>query len=289
MSQLHPARAQRTGGETALRIFFGIFLGLVAIGLAVMPWYTPFVMATVLVMMFAAREWHRMVRSPAQREIADNQPIHVQTAVTVGAIILSVTAVCFEQVVIALGLLVIGAVAAYVLAQRRADNPAWHAVGVLYTGLPALALVTLRVLSPNGILLIVALFMIVWATDTGALVFGKLIGGKKMAPGISPGKTWAGTIGGTVAALAVFAPYAAMLASNLAVALGFALVLSVVAHLGDLLESAIKRRFGFKDSGGLIPGHGGMLDRADSLFAASIVFAMLVFGFGFNPFFGAAI
>jgi phosphatidate cytidylyltransferase len=162
-------------------------------------------------------------------------------------------------------------------------------VGVLYIGLPALALVTLRVLSPNGILLIVALFIIVWATDTGALVFGKLIGGKKMAPGISPGKTWAGTIGGTVAALAVFAPYAAMLASNLAVALGFALVLSVVAHLGDLLESAIKRQFGFKDSGGLIPGHGGMLDRADSLFAASVVFAILVFGFGFNPFFGAAI
>lgn len=289
VSQLHPARAQRSGGETALRIFFGIFLGLVAIALAVMPWYTPFVMATVLVMMFAAREWHRMVRSPAQREIADNQPIHVQTAVTVGAIIFSVTAICFEQVVIALALLVIGAVAAYVLAQRRADNPAWHAVGVLYIGLPALALVTLRVLSPNGILLIVALFIIVWATDTGALVFGKLIGGKKMAPGISPGKTWAGTIGGTVAALAVFAPYAAMLASNLAVALGFALVLSVVAHLGDLLESAIKRQFGFKDSGGLIPGHGGMLDRADSLFAASVVFAILVFGFGFNPFFGAAI
>jgi phosphatidate cytidylyltransferase len=289
MSQLHPARAQRSGGETALRIFFGIFLGLVAIALAVMPWYTPFVMATVLVMMFAAREWHRMVRSPAQREIAENQPIHVQTAVTVGAIILSVTAVCFEQVAIALALLVIGAVAAYVLAQRRADNPAWHAAGVLYIGLPALALVTLRVLSPNGILLIVALFMIVWATDTGALVFGKLIGGKKMAPAISPGKTWAGTIGGTVTALAVFAPYAAMLASNLAVALGFALVLSIVAHLGDLLESLIKRRFGFKDSGGLIPGHGGMLDRADSLFAASVVFAILVFGFGFNPFFGAAI
>jgi phosphatidate cytidylyltransferase len=209
--------------------------------------------------------------------------------VTVGATILSVTAICFQLATIAFALLVIGAAAAFVLAQRRGDNPAWHAAGVLYIGLPALALVALRVLSPNGILLVVALFMIVWATDTGALVFGKLIGGKKMAPGISPGKTWAGTIGGTVTALAVFAPYAAMLASNLAIALGFALVLSVVSHLGDLLESVIKRRFGFKDSGGLIPGHGGMLDRVDSLFAASIVFAMLVFGFGFNPFFGAAI
>lgn len=286
MSQLHPARAQRSGGETALRIFSGLFMAFVAIGLAVMPWSIPFAVATVLVMLFAAREWHRMVRSSAQREIADHQPIHIQTIATIAAVTLGVTAIIFEQAAIAVALLAAGAAVAYLLAKQRDDNPLWHAAGVFYIGLPALALVALRVLAPQGTWYVLALFIIVWATDTGALVFGKLIGGKKLAPKLSPGKTWAGTIGGTVTAVAVFAPYAALFAPNLPLALFFAAGLSIVAHLGDLLESAIKRHFGYKDSGGLIPGHGGMLDRVDSLFAASLVFAVLVFGFGFNPLFG---
>ena len=115
------------------------------------------------------------------------------------------------------------------------------------------------------------LFLIVWATDTGALVFGKLIGGKKLWPAVSPGKTWAGTIGGSVTAVAVFALYIAFFSFNVA---GGAVAsrwgFSVVAHLGDLFESWVKRRFGTKDSGGLIPGHGGVLDRMDSTFACSV-------------------
>jgi phosphatidate cytidylyltransferase len=244
-------------------------------------------LTTVVVMLFAAREWHRMVRSPAMAEIADRHPIHIQTIITVAAIASGVTAIMFRQAAIAFVLICVGAVASYVLAKQRDDNPVWHAAGVFYIGLPALALVALRVLPPNGTWYILALFIIVWATDTGALVFGKLIGGRKLAPRLSPGKTWAGTIGGTVTALAVFALYAALFAPNLALALLFAVGLSAVAHLGDLLESAIKRHFGYKDSGGLIPGHGGMLDRVDSLFAASVVFAILVFGLGFNPLLGA--
>lgn len=287
MSQSQPAPIQRSSGEILLRIFSGVFLAAVAIALAVLPWPTPFAVVTVLVMLFAAREWHRMVRSPAEREVADHQPIHLQTIVSITAIALGVAAIIFHQAVIAFALLAVGGVASFVLARQRNDNPAWHAAGVFYIGLPALALVALRVLPPQGTWYILALFIIVWATDTGALVFGKLIGGAKLAPKLSPGKTWAGTIGGTVTALAVFAPYAALFAPNLAVALLFAVGLSVVAHLGDLLESGIKRHFGYKDSGGLIPGHGGMLDRVDSLFAASIVFAVLVFRFGFNPLFGA--
>ena len=287
MSQTRPIPVQRSGGETVLRIFSGLFMAIVAIALAVIPWSAPFALTTVLVMLFAAREWHRMVRSPEMAEIADKQPIHIQTIITVAAIASGVIAIMFRQVAIAFVLICAGAVASYVLAKQRNDNPAWHAAGVFYIGLPALALVALRVLPPNGTWYILALFIIVWATDTGALVFGKLIGGRKLAPRLSPGKTWAGTIGGTVTALAVFALYAALFAPNLALALLFGVGLSAVAHLGDLLESAIKRRFGYKDSGGLIPGHGGMLDRVDSLFAASVVFAILVFGLGFNPLLGA--
>jgi len=162
----------------------------------------------------------------------------------------------------------------------------WHAAGVLYLGLPCLALVCLRVLPTQGTLTVLGLFLIVWATDTGALVFGKLIGGKKIAPRLSPGKTWAGTIGGSVTALVVFGLYIALFGFDALSAMLYALVFSLVAHGGDLFESLVKRRFGYKDSGGLIPGHGGVLDRVDSLFAASVVLALLVFGLHFNPMFG---
>jgi len=279
----------RSGGEGVIRLLSGLFLGFVAIALAVLPWPVPFECVTVLVMLFGAREWHRMVRSPAQREAADHQPIHLQTCITGVAVALAVAALALGTAPVAVVLLIVGAAVAYVFARQRDDNPIWHAVGVLYIGLPALALVALRILpaKSQGVWFVLGLFAIVWATDTGALVFGKLIGGKKLAPRLSPGKTWAGTIGGTITAVVVFAVFTAVFAVDMVSALAFAALLSIVAHLGDLLESAIKRHFGYKDSGGLIPGHGGMLDRVDSLFAASVVMALLVFGLHFNPLFGS--
>jgi len=285
MTEAHPGQILRSGSETFLRILFGLFMAVIAVALAVYAWPVPFEVVTVMVMLFAAREWHRMVRSQAQRDVTDHQAIHVQTSVTGAAVALAVAALAFGAISVAFVLLIIGAVVAYFLALQRDDNPLWHAVGVLYIGLPALALVGLRVLpaKSQGIWLVLGLFAIVWATDTGALIFGKLIGGKKLAPKLSPGKTWAGTIGGTVTALVVFLPFVAIFAVNAFSALAFAAGLSVVAHLGDLLESAIKRFFGYKDSGGLIPGHGGMLDRVDSLFAASVAMALIVFGLHFNP------
>jgi phosphatidate cytidylyltransferase len=103
---------------------------------------------------------------------------------------------------------------------------------------------------------------------------------------LSPGKTWAGTIGGSITAALVFGLYIAILDFAVVPAMAFALAFSVIAHLGDLFESLVKRRFGYKDSGGLIPGHGGVLDRVDSLLACSMVMALLVFGLHFNPLFG---
>ncbi|HEX4178667.1 MAG TPA: phosphatidate cytidylyltransferase, partial [Rhizomicrobium sp.] len=158
--------------------------------------------------------------------------------------------------------------------------------GVFYIGLPSLALVALRIYPPQGALVVLGLFLIVWATDTGALVFGKLIGGRKMAPRLSPGKTWAGTIGGSVTAAVVFGLYIAFFGFNIWLAMFFAFVFSFAAHGGDLFESLVKRRFGYKDSGGLIPGHGGVLDRMDSMFVASLVLSLLIFGLHLNPLFG---
>lgn len=288
MSQSHSAPVLRSASEGVLRVLFGVFMAVIAIALVVQSNAPLFAAVIVLAMLFGAREWHRLVRSPEQRAVADNQPIHIQTAITGIAIALAVTALILHQSVVALAFVVVGAVAAFVIAQRREDNPSWHAFGVLYLGLPALALVGLRIFpsTSQGTWVVLGLFVIVWATDTGALVFGKLIGGKKLWPAISPGKTWAGTVGGTLTAIAVFALLAALLSLKPLPSMVFALGLSIVAHLGDLFESWVKRRFGTKDSGGLIPGHGGVLDRMDSMFACSVVLALLVFGLHVNPMFG---
>jgi phosphatidate cytidylyltransferase len=288
MSEPHPGQMIRSGSETFLRILFGVFMAVIAVALTFgSPFW--FAAVTCLMMMLAAREWHRMVRDPAQREAAERRPIHVQTGVTGLAILLSATALSFNQTVLAIALLLLGTGCAFVLARTRDDNPLWHAGGVLYVGLPALSLVALKTMAPQGPQAVMGLFLIVWSTDTGALLFGKLIGGAKLAPKLSPGKTWAGTIGGSITAALVFGLYVAVLDFGVVQAMAFALGFSVIAHLGDLFESLVKRRFGYKDSGGLIPGHGGALDRVDSLLASSVVMAILVFGLHFNPLFGGRV
>lgn len=285
MTQSHPAPAIRPASEGVLRTLFGVFLALIAIALAFGDprWFAAI---TVLMALFAAREWHRLVRSPAQRAEADNRPIHVQTVVTVFAVGCAVVALLLRVPVAAFALLAAGAVAAFLWARVRRDHPLWHAAGVLYIGVPSLALVGLQALAPQGSKIMFGLFLIVWATDTGALVFGKLIGRKKLWPAVSPGKTWAGTIGGSLTAAVMFSLYIAFFGFHVPQAFVFALILSIVAHLGDLFESFVKRRFGAKDSGGLIPGHGGVLDRMDSMFATSTVLAILVFWGHVNPMFG---
>ena len=131
---------------------------------------------------------------------------------------------------------------------------------------------------------IIGLFVIVWATDTGALIFGNLIGGPRLAPKLSPSKTWAGTIGGSVTAAVVFgALHRCFLGGSLAIAALFALGLQRRRPCRrSVRKSFVKRRFGLKNSGGLIPGHGGVLDRIDSTLAASVVMALLVFAVPFQ-------
>lgn len=139
-------------------------------------------------------------------------------------------------------------------------------------------------IQPEGSWLILLLLLIVWAADTGAYFTGKTFGKKKLAPSISPGKTWEGLLGGLIAASLI-----ALLASNLmpinTIDPGWLVLLSLVVALvsagGDLMISLHKRISGFKDSGSLLPGHGGILDRLDSLLAAAPFFALglLVSGF----------
>ncbi len=147
----------------------------------------------------------------------------------------------------------------------------WAAVGLAYSALPFLALVSVRGGTIAGLYALLFVFACVWAADTLAYFAGRTIGGPKLAPAISPKKTWSGFAGGIAGSL--LAGPALLWALGLAPSAWAGLVaigLSLMAQGGDLFESWIKRRFGVKDSGSLIPGHGGVLDRIDGLIFASV-------------------
>lgn len=149
--------------------------------------------------------------------------------------------------------------------------------GIFYAGLPALSILYLRGVD-NGLLIVFWTLALVWATDTGAYISGRTIGGPKLAPTYSPNKTWAGLIGGVIlTALFSFAlhvyfqlPFRLVLLS---------IPLAVLAQMGDLFESQMKRRAGVKDSGKIFPGHGGIMDRLDGLIpVAPVVAAIILLG-----------
>lgn len=175
----------------------------------------------------------------------------------------------------AFGMLAIG-VAALAIYEMFKEKRVWMALGLLYAMLPFIALAMLRGDHIAGLHLIIILFLCVWSADTFGYFVGKPVGGPKLAPRISPNKTWSGFIGGTFGA--------ALIGYLAAIVLGyqpgqmfvlFALSVAIVSQVGDLVESALKRRFDKKDSGHIIPGHGGVLDRVDGLiFAAAGVWIL---------------
>jgi phosphatidate cytidylyltransferase len=165
--------------------------------------------------------------------------------------------------------------AAFLRAVRQ-PRAAWMALGVAVIGMPVVAFIWLRQAEEAGTAPILVLFAVVWSTDIAAYAVGRAMGGPRLAPLVSPSKTWSGAVGGVAAG--VLAGYT--VGFLLGGAGGFSLVLlsallSIVAQMGDLLESLVKRHFGVKDAGSLIPGHGGLLDRVDSLVLAAMVMAIL--------------
>ncbi len=181
-----------------------------------------------------------------------------------------------EQLSLALVMLVFCAVAAGVFARSRGQEALDAAYGVLYLGWPAVLLIWLRDGSTAvGLAWTVFAFAVAWASDIMAYLAGSTFGGPKLWPRFSPNKTWSGFIGGLAAGCGAGALLAAFLDMGIGPAWGalLGLAAAVATMAGDLWESALKRRYGVKDAGNLIPGHGGLLDRVDGLMFAAVVVA----------------
>lgn len=162
---------------------------------------------------------------------------------------------------------------------HQGDRPLLVSLGLLYVAIAGIALISLRADPLVGRANLLVLMMLVWASDVGAYTVGRTLGGPRLAPAISPGKTISGAFGGLLAAVAVGLGAALALSHppHLLRAALLAALLGIIAQAGDLGESWVKRRFGVKDSGSLIPGHGGLFDRLDALLAAAPAAALLAF------------
>jgi phosphatidate cytidylyltransferase len=224
------------------------------------------VAAAGLVMAF---EWSRVIDGAG---ITRDSMLH-------GIIVLVVAGLTnFGHPEFALMAMVIGTLAAIGVATERQHAARWPMLGTPYVALPVISLIWLRGSDEAGLRHMIWLLAVVWITDTAAYSVGRTFGGPKLATRISPNKTWSGFIGGVIAAGLVGA-VAARLSERGDVLEWMILsaVVAIVAEIGDLAESALKRGFQVKDTGTLIPGHGGMLDRLDSLlFAAPIAALWLV-------------
>jgi phosphatidate cytidylyltransferase len=193
--------------------------------------------------------------------------------VACGVVALAIAGVCLAmgRIEIALVILGIGLLATALIAPERRN---WVAAGFLYAAAAQTASILVRFDAAKGVVALMFVLLVVWVTDSGGYFAGRGIGGPKLWPRVSPKKTWAGAIGGFAAGLIVAACFAALDLGRTGPLLLLGGMLSIVSQLGDLFESAVKRRFGVKDSSHVIPGHGGLLDRLDGFVAAIVVAAI---------------
>jgi phosphatidate cytidylyltransferase len=246
------------------RIGAGLALGALTFGLA---WagFIPFGILVAAVALIIGWEWSKVTRDGAGADLAFW--VHA----------LAVAAACglalYGLPVLGFAALMIGTILVGLIEWN--GRPLLSAAGVLYSGWPALALLWLRGDEPWGFLAILFLVAAVAATDVAAFFVGRTFGGPKLAPSMSPNKTWSGFIGGITAAAGVGALCANLTGGNVFTLALTGLALGVIAQGGDLAESALKRKFGVKDASNLIPGHGGFMDRVDGLVAAAIAAALL--------------
>ena len=208
-------------------------------------------------------EWHRLSATPGY-------------LVSAAAVIAAWIAIAWQDnLAMALYALFVGMLggAFYLLAKRQEGRAPWAIAGMAYAIIPMVALVWMRNAEGSGIV-VLWMFLVIWACDSAAFVVGRIVGGPLLCPSVSPAKTWSGALGGLLASVATGIATASMIQETETTALVLSVVVGMAAQAGDLLQSALKRRWQVKDAGRLIPGHGGLMDRLDSLVLAAPVFAM---------------
>ncbi len=265
--------------ELALRIVSALVMLTIVLGatFAGGSWFVSFcAMAVFLV----ATEFSALTRLSLPRGFP--AAILAGAAATIAGWFLAGPERAFQVFLLCLALLAMG--------QFALQKKLWGAACLAYSVLPFLSLSLLRGDSEKGLHAVLFVFACVFAADTFAYFAGRAIGGPKLAPLVSPNKTWSGFAGGLAGSVAVGLLLLVVLGYRPGLMpVEFALGLSLVSQLGDLFESWIKRRFGKKDSGAMIPGHGGLLDRIDGLIFASVaawIAGILAGGNAFSP--GAA-
>lgn len=260
-----PIEVMRGRSNLAQRVVSSLVLAPLAIGAAYFGG-PPFLAFWVLAALGVLWEWDRLVCGQDRKLVF-----------TVSALAVASSCVFVEflgRLDLGVLFLTLGMLAVAALAPR--DRRGWCVAGIAYAGALLLAPALLRKDAAWGLVALLFLFAVVWLTDIVAYFGGRAFGGPKLMPAVSPKKTWSGAICGTMAAIAggVAVAYFANL-GNLAMVGVLALVLSIASQAGDLFESALKRRFGAKDAGSLLPGHGGLMDRLDG-FVTACTAALLI-------------
>ena len=277
MSDAEPARPMlvgRSGNDLLLRVGSALVLAPVAIGVAYLGgWvFAVFWSVAAIVVIW---EWMTLVAGADRRSVLMTGIVAVALAAALAASSVGASddmrdlRLAAAPIVLGMGML-----ASAIIAPR--ERGFWAAAGVPYAGAMGLAPIVLRSDPEFGFVAIIFLFAVVWMTDIAAYFIGRAVGGPKLAPRLSPNKTWSGAIGGLAGAVlaAALVVKVSGVGAILAAVL-IAIALSIVAQAGDLLESSIKRRFGAKDAGSLIPGHGGLMDRLDGFVAAAVLACLI--------------
>ncbi|MEZ5828215.1 MAG: phosphatidate cytidylyltransferase [Hyphomicrobiales bacterium] len=255
----------RTTPEILRRVVSAIVLAAVALGAVVAsPW--SFAALVAVAGGLLAWEWGGLTRESGFDGTALIQ------AISIVALAVFVTLGRFDLALFVLG----AACVAMVFGGTRGTRAVWSVAGLAYIALPAWSLVWLRSDPELGTAAVLYVLAVAWTTDTASYVGGRTIGGPTLAPRISPKKTWSGLIVGTLTPALVGYIFALLLGNTSPWLLALvSIVLAVACQAGDLVESAIKRHFGVKDMSQLIPGHGGLFDRIDSLLLAAVAAALI--------------
>jgi phosphatidate cytidylyltransferase len=260
-SEAAPAAAERGSRNLLIRVAAALVLAPIAIAIAwAGGWFWAGLVTLAAIGLYV--EWLMIVGVVQKTRV-----------VATGVIALAVGGLCLAlgRLDVALAVLALGFAIVTLLSTELRG---WAATGFCYAAAAEIASVLVRLDIVAGFVALILVLLIVWVTDIGGYFAGRGIGGPKLWPRVSPKKTWAGAIGGFVASLAIAAAFAGFGFGKMGPLLLLGAALSIASQFGDLFESAVKRRFGVKDSSQIIPGHGGLLDRLDG-FVAAIVLAAL--------------